>query len=333
MNISSLGRALAGALCLVTTIAFPSAKAAQSAQPAQDWPQRPVTVVVPFPPGGGIDTVARIVMQRVAEQIGQPVVIENQGGGGGTIASQSVARAAPDGHTLVFHSVSGAVANAVTLKNLPYDPINDFAPVTLVSRFPLVMVINRDIPAKNLQEFVELIRKNPGKYSYGSSGVGTSIHIAAELFTSLAGAEMLHVPYRGTVSVVPDLMAGRISMLIDGLPPQLGNIRTDKLRAIGVSTTTRSDLVPDVPAINEVLPGYDVPFWTGMFAPKGTPAPVLERIAEEVHKAVRHPETAKKLESLGIEGVGSTPAEFDKYWRDQLALYAKIVESANIRVE
>lgn len=327
MSVRHTTRCLLQALCLVAITG------AASAENADDWPQRPVTVVVPFPPGGGIDTVARTVLQQVSKQIGQPVVIENQGGGSGTIASSAVARAAPDGYTLIFHSVSGAVVNAVTLKNLPYDPINDFAPVTLVSRFPLVMVINRELPAENLQEFIELLRKNPGKYSYGSSGVGASIHIASELFTSLAGVEMLHVPYRGTVSVVPDLIAGRVAMLIDGLPPQLGNIRGDKVRAVAVTTTSRNELVPNVPALNEVLPGYDIPFWTGMFAPKDTPAPILERIAAEVHKAVRDPETAKKLEAGGIEGVGSTPAEFNAYWREQLDLYAKIVEDANIRVE
>lgn len=306
---------------------------AAQAQVQADWPTKPVKLLVPFPPGGGIDTVARIVAQRMSEQTGQPIVIENQGGGSGTIASSVVARAPADGYTLIFHSVSGAVVNAVTLTGLSYDPINDFAPVTLVSRFPLVMVINADLPAQTLPEFIALLKENPNKYSYGSSGVGTSIHIATELFTSMAGVEMLHVPYKGTVSVMPDLIGGRVALLIDGLPPQLGNIASKKVKALAVTTTERSDIAPELPTVSEVLPGYDIPFWTGMFAPAGTPPEVVEKIAAAVHAAVNDPETAKKLKDSGIEGVGSTPAEFDAYWREQLAVYAKIVKDADIKVE
>lgn len=310
---------------LVPTAAF--------SQGPTDWPTKPVKMLVPFPPGGGVDNVARVIAQRVSEQIGQPVVIENQGGGGGTIASAMVARAPADGHTLIFHSVSGAVVNAVTLKNLRYDPVNDFVPVTLASRFPLVMVINPNVPARTLSEFIALSRANPGKYTYGSSGVGTSIHIAAELFKSLAKVDVVHVPYKGTVAVMPDLLAGRVDMLIDGVPPQLANIASGKVRPLAVTTTTRAEVLPEVPALNEVLPGYDIPFWTGIFAPAGTPKTVAEKIAAEVNKAVRHPETAKKLKDSGIDGVGSTPAAFDAYWRKQLTLYAKIVKDADIKVE
>ncbi len=303
------------------------------AQAQVSWPTKPIKLYVPFPPGGGVDSVARLIAQRVSEQIGQPIVIENQGGGGGTIASAIVARAPADGYTLVFHSVSGAVVNAVTLKNLKYEPVADFAPVTLASRFPLVMVINPNLPAKNLQEFIALVKANPGKYTYGSSGVGTSIHIAAELFKSLGNLDMVHVPYKGTIAVMPDLLAGRVDMLIDGVPPQLANIASGKVRALAVTTTTRSEVLPAVPALSEILPGYDIPFWTGIYAPAKTPKNVLDKIASEVRKAVTHPETAKKLKDSGIEGVGSTPTEFDAYWRKQLALYEKIVKDANIKVD
>ncbi|MBL0422706.1 tripartite tricarboxylate transporter substrate binding protein [Ramlibacter sp. AW1] len=300
---------------------------------AADWPKGPVRLTVPFPAGGGVDNVARLLFQRVSEQIGQPVVIENQGGGGGTIASAALARAPADGHHLIFHSVSGAVVNAVTLKNLRYDPINDFAPVTLASRFPLVVVISPTVPAQNIEEFIALARANPGKYSYGSSGVGTSIHIAGELFNTLAGTQIQHVPYKGTVAVMPDLLAGRVHMLIDGVPPQLPHISAGRVRALAVTTTTRSEVLPKVPALNEVLPGYDIPFWTGVFAPARTPQPVLERIASEVRKATQHPEVARKLKETGTEGVGSSPAEFEAYWRKQLTVYDKIVKDANIKVE
>lgn len=300
---------------------------------AGNWPNKPIRLYVPFPPGGGIDVMARVVTQRLSEQLHQPVVIENQGGGGGTIASSIVARAPADGYTLIFHSVSGAVVNAVTLKNLQYDPVNDFAPITLVSRFPPVMVINVDIPARNLQEFIALLKANPGKYSYGSSGVGTSMHIAGELFKSLAKVDIVHVPYKGTIATMPDLMAGRLAMVIDGVPPQMKNIAAGKVRALAVTTTTRTEVLPDVPAMNEVLPGYDIPFWTAMFAPAKTPKAIVERIAAEVAKAVRHPDSVRRLKEGGIEGVGSTPAEFDAFWRKQLAVYAKIVKEADIKVE
>ena len=303
------------------------------AQATTDWPTKPVKLLVPFPAGGGVDNMARIVTDRLSQQLGQPIVVENQGGGGGTIASSVVARAPADGYTLIFHSVSGAVVNAVTLKNLKYDPVNDFTPVTLVSRFPLVMVTNADFPARDLKEFIGVLKANPGKYSYGSSGVGTSIHLASELFKSMAGVDIVHVPYKGTVAVMPDLIAGRVAMLIDGVPPQLPHIAAKKVKALAVTTTTRADVLPDVPAVNEVLPGYDIPFWTAIFAPANTPRAVVEKIAAEVKKAVEHPETAKKLKASGIEGVGSTPAEFDAYWRKQLAVYGKIAQDSNIKVD
>lgn len=321
-------RTLVGAMALGGLGALPFQARAQS-----DWPTRPVRLLVPFPPGGGVDAVARLISRRMSEEIGQPIVIENQGGGGGTIASGVVARAPADGHTLVFHSVSGAVANVVTLKNLRYDPINDFAPVTLASRFPLVMVINKDLPARNLQEFIALLKQNPGKYSYGSSGIGTSIHIAAEFFKSLAKVDIDHIPYQGTIAAMPDLIAGRVHMLIDGMPPQMPNIATGKVRGLAVTTTTRNERLPDLPALNEVLPGYDIPFWTGIFAPARTPQPVLERIAAAVRSAVNHPETAQALKAQGIDGVGSTPVEFNAYWRQQIAVYDRIVKEAGIKVE
>jgi tripartite-type tricarboxylate transporter receptor subunit TctC len=332
MNTSPKRRRILGGAVAAGALGLASPLGAL-AQSAADWPTRPIKLLVPFPPGGGVDNMARIVTERLAQQLGQPILVENQGGGGGTIASSVVARAPADGYTLIFHSVSGAVVNAVTLKNLKYDPINDFTPVTLVSRFPLVMVTNRDIPARDLKEFIALLKANPGKYSYGSSGVGTSIHLASELFKSMAGVDIVHVPYKGTVAVIPDLIAGRVAMLIDGVPPQLPHIASKKVRALAVTTTTRTDVLPDVPAVNEVLPGYDIPFWTAIFAPANTPRAIVEKIAFEVNKAVKHPETARKLRESGIEGVGSSPAEFDAYWRKQLAVYGQIAKDANVKIE
>jgi len=326
MKLVACTRGLA-ALALTATLAAPAL--AQS-----DWPSRPVRLVVPFAAGGGIDLMARITAQRLTEQLGQQIVVENQGGGGGTIAAAAVARAAPDGYTFVFHSVSSAVVNAVVFTNLKYDPVNDFVPVTIAARFPLVMVVNPEVPAQDLREFIALLRANPGKYSYGSSGIGTGIHLAAELFKSLAQVDIVHVPYKGTAAVMADLMAGRVAMLIDGVPPQVKNIAAGKVRALAVTTTTRSAVLPAVPTMIESgLAGYDIPFWTGIYAPARTPKAIVDRLAAETAKAMKHPDTVRRLTEVGAEGVGSTPEELDRFWRQQLALYGKIVKDSGIRLE
>lgn len=320
-----LRRVLQGAVIASSGLSLVSAQS--------EWPDKPIKIIVPFPPGGGVDLTARIVAERLAQQFGQPVVVENRAGGSGTIGSYSVARSPSDGYTLILHSSSTAVVNAVTLKNLRYDPINDFVPVTQVSKFPLVMIINKDLPAKSIGEFIALVRSSPGKYSYGSSGVGTTPHIAGELFESLAKVDMMHVPYKGTAPVLTDLIGGRVHMLIDGVPPQMPNITTGRVRAMAVTTAARSDMLPEIPALAESLPGYEIDFWTGLFAPAKTPRAIVDRIATEVQKALRHRETLEALKKQGIDAVGSGPQEFDVYWKRQLAVYEKVVNDANIRVE
>jgi len=320
-------RVVRGLVALLAAVAFPAV--AQS-----DYPSKPIKLVVPFASGGGIDLMARITAQRLTEQLGQQVLVENQGGAGGTIASAAVARSAPDGYTFVFHSVSSAVVNAVVFTNLKYDPVADFTPVTLAVRFPLVMVVNPEVPAKNMAEFIALLKANPGKYSYGSSGFGTGIHLAAEMFKSIAQVDIVHVPYKGTSAVMPDLLAGRVAMLIDGVPPQVKNIAAGRVRALAVTTTTRSMALPEVPTMIESgVSGYDIPFWTAIFAPARTPQAAVERIAAETGKAMKHPDTIARLKELGAEGVGSTPAELEAFWKQQLALYGKIVKDANIKLE
>lgn len=308
--------------------------ASASAQGSGNYPDRPIKLVVPFAAGGGIDQTARIVAQRMSEELGQQVVIENQGGGGGTIASSNVARAIPDGYTLIYHSVSSAVVNGVVYKNLNYDPVNGFAPVSLATRFPLVLIVNPKVPAKTLPEFIALLKKEPNKLNYGSSGPGSAIHLAAELFKSTAKVDIAHVPYRGTSAALTDLLAGNIQMLIDGVPPQVGNIESGNVRALAVTTTTRSEALPDVPTMIEAgVPGYDIPFWTAIFAPANTPKPIIDRLQSAAAKAVRHPETQKRLKDIGTEGVGSTSEELDKFWKDQIALYSGIVKSSGIRLD
>lgn len=299
-----------------------------------DYPSKPIRLVVPLATGGGVDLMARITAQRLAEQLGQQVLVENQGGGGGTIASAAVARAAPDGYTLLFPSMSSAVINAVVYTNLKYDPVNDFAPVTLVARFPLTLVVNPDIPARDMKEFIALLRANPGKYNYGSSGIGTIVHLAGELFKTLAQVDMVHVPYKGNAAVVADLFAGRVTMMIDGVPPQVKNIAAGKVRALAVTTTTRSEVLPNVPTMIESgLSDYDIAFWTAIFAPSRTPRAIIERLAVETAKAMKHPDTLKRMKDLGSEGVGSAPEVLERLWRQDLARYGKIVRDSGIKLD
>lgn len=321
---------------LLTAVASGIAVPALSAraQAVDNFPNKPIRLLVPFSAGGGIDLMARITSDKLAEILGQPIVVENQGGGGGVVASRIVATAPADGYTLAFHSVSSAVVNAQVFKDLGYDPIGGFVPVSLVARFPLVMIVNKDVPAQNLKEFIALLKANPTKYAYGSSGVGGGIHFAAELFRSMANVEIQHVPYKGTSAALTDLLGGRIAMLIDGVPPQRQNIASGRVRALGVTTLSRSAAMPDVPTLNEAgLPGYDIPFWVGIYAPAATPRSIVEKLSAAIGKAVRDPISAAKFKETGAEPVGSTSEELDRFWKSQMDVYAKIAKDSNIKLD
>jgi tripartite-type tricarboxylate transporter receptor subunit TctC len=318
----------AAAPVLLTALAGIGSIAAAAQEP---WPSRSIKLVVPLTAGGGVDMMARLTAQHLSNQLGQQIVVENQGGAGGTIAANAVARSRPDGYTLIFQSVSAAVVNALVYKNLPYDPIKDLVPVTLAGSFPLVLVANPDVPAKDLRELIALLKANPGQYSYGSSGVGTMPHLAGELFKSMAGVDIVHVPYRGNSAIMADLYAGRVAMAFDGPPTQLGNIRSGKVRAIAITTAERSPVLPDVTPIGDTLPGYAIPFWTAIFAPAGTPPDIIERIAAETNKAMKHPDVVRRYGEIGVAGIGSSPQELDRFWRTQLDYLGKVVRAAGVK--
>jgi len=280
---------------------------------------------VPFPPGGGIDVTARIAAEKLSQILGQQIAIINQGGGGGAIATDEVVRAEPDGYTLLYHSVTGITHAAVTA-DLPYDWLRDLAPVSLVTRFAPVMVVSPTLPVKDMKDFIALLKANPGKYSYGSSGTGTAVHLATELFKQKAGVDIVHVPYRGTVAVLPDLISGRVAMMIDGVPAEAKNIQNGTVKALAVTTATRSPALPDVPTMKEVGLDYEVPFWTAIYAPIRTPKPIIDKLAAAAHQATHDAEVIKRLATIGTEGAGSTPAELDTATRDQFALYRAIVK-------
>jgi tripartite-type tricarboxylate transporter receptor subunit TctC len=300
-----------------------------SAAPAgaqTDYPSRPIKMIVPFSPGGGIDMTARVTAQKLGEVIGQQVIVQNQSGGGGAIGTDAVAKSDPDGYTLLYHSTTGIVHSAVTAK-LPYDWLRDLAPVSIATRFAPVMIVSPTLPAKNLKEFIALLKANPGKYSYASSGTGTAVHLAEELFRQKAGVDMVHVPYRGTAAAMPDILTGRVAMMIDGVPVQTKNILSGTVRALAVTTSARSPAIPDVPTMKEAGLDYEVPFWTAIYVPARTPKAVIEKLAGAIGKAMKSGDVIKRLADVGTEAVGSTPAELDALTRRQFSLYREIVKN------
>ncbi|HTP92757.1 MAG TPA: tripartite tricarboxylate transporter substrate-binding protein [Xanthobacteraceae bacterium] len=310
--------ALVGAVALLVS--------ATAARAQADYPSRPIRMMIPFPPGGGIDVTGRIAAQALTDVLGQQVVVQNQGGAGGALATDAVVKANPDGYTLLYHSTTGVVHAAVT-ENLPYDWMRDLAPVAIVTRFAPVMVISLKVPAENLQQFIALMKANPGKYSFASSGTGTAVHLAEELFKQKAGIDMVHVPYHGNIAAMPDLLAGRIAMMIDGVPAQAGNIRKGIVRGLAVTTSTRSPMLPDIPTMKEEGLDYEVPYWTAIYAPIATPKPIIDKLSAAIAKALHEEATVKRLADVGTEAVGSTPAELDALTHQQFALYRGIVQN------
>ena len=322
-----MGRNLAS--CALGCVAIALSLGHAAAQDA--YPSKPIKLIVPLAAGGGIDFTARTTAQKLSDVLGQQVVVENQGGAGGTLGVNAVARAAPDGYTLLYHSVTGVVSSVVG-KDLPYDWLRDLAPVSLVTCFAPVLIINPSLPAKDLKEFIALAKANPGKFSYGSSGAGTAIHLASELFTSTAGVDIVHVPYRGNAGVMPDLLTGRIAMLIDGVPPQVKNIESGVVRALAVTTRTRTPALPNVPTMMEQGLDYEVPYWTAIYAPAATPKVIVDKLAAEIAKTMKDAGVVRRLADAGTEAVGSNPQEFDLFNRDQFALYRRIVSDPRLRL-
>jgi tripartite-type tricarboxylate transporter receptor subunit TctC len=300
---------------------------------AQDtWPDRPIRMVVHVSAGGGFDLLARVLADRLSQQLPQRVVVENMPGAGGAIAGRAIAKASPDGYTFLFVGPSHASVPYMH-KQPPYDPINDFAPVSLVAQFSQLLLVKSALPAKNLSEFIALAKADPGKITFGSSGVGSAGHIPAEMLIYHAGVKLTHVPYRGNSQATAGVIAGEIDVLFDGLAPQLGNIESGRLRVLGVTTKERSPFLPDVPAMTELLPGYEFPLWVGVFAPAQTPKPIVDRLAAEIRKALEEPTTNKRYTDIKVEAIGSSPEQFDKFFREQLKFNEEAIRRANIELQ
>jgi tripartite-type tricarboxylate transporter receptor subunit TctC len=300
---------------------------------AQDYPSRPVKVIVPFSPGGAVDGPMRVIAQELSKRLGQQVVVENKPGAGATIGADLVAKAPPDGYTLLLASQTNAIS-ATLYPKLPYDAIEDFAPISLIGREPGVLVVNPRMPVTTFQEFIAYVKQRPGKIDYASSGNGSGQHLFAALLASSAGLKMNHIPYKGSGQATTDLLGGQVQVSIPGTAGMVGHIRAGKLRALAVTGSTRSPQLPDVPTMMESgVPGYEAYVWMGLFAPKGTPLPIIERIHRELMQALASPEVKAYMTTAGIEIVGSTPSEFGKFFRSEKELWAKVIRDTGAKVD
>lgn len=301
---------------------------------AQEYPHKAITIVVPYGPGGSTDLLARSVAQKMSEGMGQPVIVENRGGGGGMIGSDFVARAAPDGYTIVLGTSATHGTVKYTSKALAYDPVKDFTAITDGAEAPLVLAVHSSVPANNVKEFVEYVKKNPGKISYGSSGTGSPHHMAGELFNQMTGTDMIHVPYRGSGQAMQDLVGGQIAAAFLTLSTAIPQARGGKIRIIGLIEAKRQPSAPDIPTIGESVPGYAIPVsWLGFFGPAGLPAPIVKRLNTELVRALHAPDVRAKLEAAGLPVLGQSAEEFAAVVRDTVESFRKIATSANIKPE
>lgn len=301
---------------------------------AQPSPAKPIRMLVGFAPGGANDLLARIVGQRMSESLGQAVVVDNRTGAAGIIASEIVAKAASDGHTLLLGSIGAQVFVPLLRAKMPYDPVQDLLPVSLVGVAGTVLVVRTSLPVQSVRELVAFAKEHPGKLTFGSGGNGNSLHIAAELFKYTAGVNMLHVPYKGNAPALAAVVGGEVDLLFSAPPPALPLVKAGKLRMLGVSTTRRLTGLENVPTIAESgVPGYEMSSWYGVFASGGTPAKTAAHLAAEVKKALEIPQVHEQILVQGIEPQASTPAEFRKFVNDELAKWGKVIRAANIQAE
>jgi tripartite-type tricarboxylate transporter receptor subunit TctC len=301
---------------------------------AQSYPAKPIRLMVPFPPGGSTDIVARIVAQKLGTQLGQSLVIENRGGAGGTLGTAVVAKAPADGYTLVVGTTSTHVVAPSVYQKLEYDPVKDFAPISLIAVTPYLLVVNPSVPAKSVQELIALMKAQPGKLNYASAGVGSTTHLAMEMLKSVSNTYALHIPYSGNGPAGTAVIAGQVEILFGSLPAVLPHAKSGRVRALAVGTPKRSPSLPDVPTVAESgYPGFDASLWLAFMAPAGTPAPIIERLQKEIAAAVNSREVSESLDKNGAEPLLSTPAELAAIIKDGVAKYATVVKAAGVKPE
>jgi len=304
---------------------------------AQEWPSRPVRIIVPFPAGGSADLLPRAVAEKLSEKWGQPVIVENRSGAAGNIGADAVFRADPDGYTLLSSPPPPLVINRSLYPKLSYDAAQ-FVPVTVIGAIPNVLLVNPKVGVNSVAEFIDRVKKNPGKYNYASQGSGTTSHLTAELFKSMAGGangelKITHIPYKGTAPALTDLLAGQVDMMCDNLGVSLPHVRSGKLKALAVASKTRFGGLPDVPALAETLPGFESLAWFGIVAPPRTPGPIVDKIADGVREAIKLADVQKRLAELSAEPMGLTPAETATFMREEVERWAAVIRTAHVRLE
>ncbi len=314
-------RRLAGFLVLAA--ALMGAVAAR----AETWPSRPIKLINPWPPGGPADIVARPIIEQLGVALGQPVVMENKSGANGTIGANVVAKAAPDGYTLLFSHVGPIAISPAMQADLPYDPLKDLVAITQFVSGPTVLLVRPDLPITSVPSLIDYAKKNPGKLTYGSVGPGSTTHLAGEMLHMMAGIDIVHVPYKGAAPVLTDLLAGQIDLSFINVSGAIPHIQSGKVRALAVTTLKRSSVLPDLPTVAETLPGFEVNSWYGLMAPAGTPQPIVDRLYKEVSAILKMPDIVERLKQGGLDPEGTTPAQHTAHIKDELARWAKVVKA------
>jgi tripartite-type tricarboxylate transporter receptor subunit TctC len=327
--MSSFARSVLAFTAIACMLALPTPSG------AQDFPTKSITLVVPFSAGGAVDAVARIMAQKLSDRLGKPVVVDNRAGASGNIGAAGVVRAPADGYTLLMAAVTNYAINApLQPAQLTYNLERDLTPVAIVGIVPLMLVVNPAVPATTLSQFIQLAKASPGKYTFASSGNGSTEHLAGELFMKLAGVQMLHVPYKGGAPAVADVMGGQVNSMVATTPNVLPNVKANRLRALVIAMPARNAQLPDVPTAAEAgLPGFEVASVYGILAPAGTPAPIVARLAGDIDAILQMPDTREKLQQLGVEASYSAPADATRRIRSEFAKWSKLIQDANIKVE
>ncbi|HEY9447194.1 MAG TPA: tripartite tricarboxylate transporter substrate binding protein [Burkholderiales bacterium] len=301
---------------------------------AQAYPARAVRMIVPFPPGGPNDILGRVVAQKASESLGQQIIVDNRGGAGGIIGTEAAAKAAPDGYTLLLSGTAALSINPSLHAKLPYDPVKDFAPISLLATAPSILIVHPALPVKTVKEFIALAKRKPGALNYASAGIGTPPHLAGELFKSMAGINITHVPYKGGGPALTDLLAGQVELYFSGISSAIPLIKDGRVKAIAVTSAKRSSIMPEMPTIAESgLPGYEVGNWYAILGPAGLPREIVSRVNTEIVKALKSPDTRRRVLELGADPVGSSPEQLAIHMKAEIAKWAKVIKAAGIKAE
>lgn len=324
------GLTILGALGLASSLGM-GLMASNAAMAQAAYPNKPIRLVVTFPTGGAPDILARLFSEKA--QLGQPIVVDNKPGAGGNIGSDIVAKSAGDGYTIVMGTVGTHSINGALYEKMPYDMVKNFTPISLIASAPNLLVVNNDLPVKTVPELIAYMKANPNKLSFGSPGIGTSVHMSGELFKSMTGTSMTHVPYKGRQFFIPDLIGGSIQLVFDNMPSALPMAKEGKIRAIAQTTAKRSPAAPDIPTVAESLPGFEATTWFAMFAPANTPKAVIDRLNAEALRVFKLPEVAERLKTLGLDAVLSSSEELSKYQASEIVKWAKVVKESGAKAE